>query len=59
MWQRLALALSAKQVSLNLNMDVSTVNRIVRAFEITGSVEKKSYNSERSLSLQNSSLFIW
>ena len=38
----MALALSAKQVSLNLNIDVSTVNRTVRAFEITGSYMKTS-----------------
>lgn len=48
MWQRLALALPAKRVAVNLSVDVSTVNRILRLFETTGSVDKKSYNSTRS-----------
>ena len=33
---------------MNLNVDVSTVNRIVHTFEATGSVDKKSYDAVRS-----------
>lgn len=47
-WQRLAHSLPAKQVAVNLYIDVSTVNRIVHTFEATGSVDKKSYESARS-----------
>ena len=47
-WQRIALNLSAKQVSLNLCVRVSTVQRIIQRYEMTGAVEKKTYNSENS-----------
>jgi hypothetical protein len=42
-----ALALPAKRVAENLNLEVSTINRTLQTFEVTGSVDKKSYNSAR------------
>ena len=47
-WQVLALQLPIKKVAANLSVDGSTVRRIVRLFETTGSVNKKAYPSEKS-----------
>ena len=46
-WQT-ALRLPTRQVASNLSVDETTVRRVVRHFEATGSVDKKTYPSERS-----------
>ena len=43
MWQRDALGLSCRVIAENLNIDRSTVHRIIRLFRVTGDVSKKSY----------------
>ena len=47
-WQTLALRLHPKQVASNLGVDETTVNRIAKLFEETGSIEKKLYPAERA-----------
>ena len=47
-WQTIALQLPTRQVASNLSVDESTVLRIVRLFETTGSVDKQKYPSEKS-----------
>lgn len=42
-WQREALGLTLDQVAGNLGVDPSTVSRIARNFEVSGSVQKKTY----------------
>ena len=47
-WQSQALGLSLATVAQNLNIDISTVKRIVSLFATTGDVCKKLYPSERA-----------
>ena len=42
-WQREGLGFTLKQVADNLNVDKSTVQRIVSTFRESGSVSKKTY----------------
>ena len=42
-WQREALGLTLDKVAGNLGVDPSTVSRIVRNFQVSGSVQKKHY----------------
>ena len=43
-WQREVQGLTLEQVACNLSVDVSTVHRIVKTFEETGSVSKNNYS---------------
>ena len=43
MWQREALGLSCRVIAENLNIDRSTVHRIISLFRVTGDVSKRSY----------------
>ena len=47
-WQSQALSLSSKEIAINLNIDMSTVKRILHIFTTTGDVCKRTYPSERS-----------
>jgi len=47
-WQRLARGLTLEQVSSNLNVDISTIWRVVKCFEETGTVSKKNHPTEGS-----------
>ena len=42
-WQREVLECSYKDISMNLNVDLSTVWRVVKTFRETGCVNKKGY----------------
>ena len=44
-WEYEAMGLSAEQVAKNLCIDSSTVYRIVRQFDSTGTVSKKAYSA--------------
>lgn len=44
----MAMMLPTKQVAINLNVDESTVRRIVRLFDTTSTVNKKEYPSEKA-----------
>ncbi len=46
-WHRLALRHTYKQISANLGVDSSTVQRTVTLFELTGSVQKRPYPKGR------------
>ena len=43
MYQKFALELSYREIAMNLNVDASTVQRVVQRFEDTGAVEKVEY----------------
>ena len=43
MYQKFALELSYREIAMNLNVDASTVQRVVQRFEDTGAVEKAEY----------------
>ena len=47
-WQKEVLDYTYKDISLNLNVDLSTVWRVVKLFRETGSVSKKVYPRERA-----------
>lgn len=47
-WQREVLGYKYGQVASNLNVDVSTVWRIVKLFQETGCVDKKKYPQQRA-----------
>ena len=47
-WQREVLEYSYKDISMNLNVDLSTVWRVVKFFRETGCVDKKGYPHERA-----------
>ena len=47
-WQSCALRLSNKTIASNLSIDESTVQRIVRLFDTTGTVSKKPYPAENA-----------
>ena len=42
-WQRHALGFTHDAIATNLNVDVSTVRRILDTFSATGTVSKKAY----------------
>lgn len=46
-WQRLVLGYKYQTIASNLNVDISTVWRIVQKFEVTGHVDKKSYPKDQ------------
>ena len=46
-WQRLGLRYTYKQISAKLSVDCSTVQRTVSLFELTGSLEKRPYPTNR------------
>ena len=48
MWQREVLGYKYGQVASNLNVDVSTVWRIVKLFQETGCVDKKMHPKQRA-----------
>ena len=56
-WQVMALSLPVNQVASNLCVDECTVRRVVKRFEATGTVEKKTYPSERRFQNQLKCLF--
>ncbi len=45
-WHREALGLKLKDAASNLCVDPSTVSRIVKRFQATGTVDKKQYPSD-------------
>lgn len=47
-WQREGLRLTYSRIASNLNVDKSTVMRVLRAFQLTGHVGKKSYPTNRA-----------
>ena len=47
-WQREALGYTYEQISKNLGVDTSTVQRTVALFNATGSVQKRAYPKERA-----------
>ena len=47
-WQCMALKCTYDQVARNLGVDRTTVSRIVKLFETTGTVSKKGYPKERA-----------
>ena len=47
-WQREALGYTYEQISKNLGVDSSTVQRTVALFNATGSVQKRAYPKERA-----------
>ena len=49
-WQYHALRLQPKRVAANLNIDCSTVRRVLHIFEQTGNVERKPYPSDKAWS---------
>ena len=51
-WQREVQGLTLERVACNLSVDVSTVHRIVKKFEETGSVSKKKYSIVNRQQLQ-------
>ena len=51
-WQREVQGLTLERVAWNLSVDVSTVHRIVKKFEETGSVSKKKYSVANRHQLQ-------
>ena len=46
-WQRLALGYTYRQIGADLGVDTSTVQRTIRLFELTGSVQKRPYPEGR------------
>ena len=42
-YQYYGLELNYRQIAMNLNIDVSTVCRVIQKFETTGNVSKKSH----------------
>ena len=53
-WQRLALALTYKQISRNISISVSTAQRVYRLFELTGNVSPKQISQRTNLRKLNS-----
>lgn len=47
-WQSQALSLSHTEIATNLNINISTVKRVLQIFTTTGDVCKKTYPSERA-----------
>ena len=47
-WQRQALSVPCMAIATNLNIDISTVKRILRLFATTGDVCKRPYPTERA-----------
>ena len=47
-WQREALGVSCSEIATNLNIDISTVKRVLQTFATTGDVCKKPYPSDRA-----------
>ena len=47
-WQKLALDHKCPEIAQNLNIDISTVKRILQKFEMTGNVTKKNYPTDRA-----------
>ena len=47
-WQREVLGYKYGQIASNLNVDVSTVWRIVRLFQDTGRIDKRKYPKHRA-----------
>ena len=47
-WQSEALGLSTSNIAINLNIDKSTVKRILNTFTTTGTVTKKPYPAENA-----------
>ena len=47
-WQREILEYSYKDISMNLNVDLSTVWRVMKTFRETGCVNKEGYPHERA-----------
>ena len=47
-WQRHALGCTHNAIATNLNVDVSTVRRILDTFSATGTVSKKAYPAEQA-----------
>ena len=53
-WQREVQGLTLERLTWNLSVDVSTVYRIVKKFEETGTVSKKSIPSQTVISSRTS-----
>ena len=47
-WQSQALSIPCSEIATNLNVDISTVKRVLHIFATTGDVCKKPYPSERA-----------
>ena len=47
-WQREALGVSCSEIATNLNIDISTVKKVLQTFATTGDVCKKPYPSDRA-----------
>ena len=47
-WQNKALGVSCSEIAINLNIDISTVKRVLHIFATTGDVCKRPYPSERA-----------
>ena len=47
-WQREALGLTYHEIASNLNVDKSTIVRVVKLFQLTGQVSKRQYPNNRA-----------